>query len=63
MPSILPLGRFALLAAVMVVSACANISHDRDDAIHIPPGATVAFGGDSYEGSGNLDPAVPNDIV
>jgi len=63
MRSILPLRRFALLAAAVVVSACANISHDRDDAIHILPGATVAFGGDSYEGSGNLDPAVPNDIV
>lgn len=60
---ILPLRRVALLAAVMVVCACANISYDRDDAIRIPPGATVAFGGSSYEGSQNLDPAVANDIV
>src|SRR5215471_7985206 len=58
-----PFRRFVLLAAVVVVCACANITYDRDDAIRIPPGATVAFGGGSYEGSQNLDSTVANDIV
>src|SRR5262245_56812547 len=63
MRSIHAMRRLALLATVAVVCACTNISHDRDDAIRIPPGATVSFGGSSYEGSQNLDPTVPNDIV
>src|SRR5262249_5400787 len=58
-----PFRRFVLLAAVVVVCACATITYDRDDAIRIPPGATVAFGGVSYEGSQNLDSTVANDIV
>ncbi|MGB8435378.1 MAG: DUF4136 domain-containing protein [Burkholderiales bacterium] len=55
--------RLAILAVAIGLTACANISYDRDDAIPIPAGATVAFGGSRYEGRENLDPAVDNDIV
>jgi hypothetical protein len=63
MRSIRPFHRLAILTAVVAIGACTNISYDRDDAIRIPPGATVAFAGGSSEGSENLDPAVGNDIV
>jgi len=58
-----PLERLAILTLAIGLSACANITYDRDDAIPIPAGATVAFGGSRYEGRENLDPAVDNDIV
>lgn len=58
-----PFERLFILAVAMVLSACANISYDRDDAIPIPAGATVAFAGGKSEGRENLDPAVDNDIV
>jgi Domain of unknown function (DUF4136) len=53
----------SLLAVAIGLSACANISYDRDESIAIPPGATVAFAGGKSEGRENLDPAVDNDIV
>jgi Domain of unknown function (DUF4136) len=58
-----PFERLAILAVAIGLSACANISYDRDDAIAIPAGATVAFAGGKSEGRENLDPAVDNDIV
>lgn len=58
-----PFERFLTLAVAMVLSACANITYDRDAAIPISAGATVAFAGGSSEGRENLDPAVGNDIV
>lgn len=58
-----PFERLLILVVAMVLSACANISYDRDDAIPIPAGATVAFAGGKSEGRENLDPAVDNDIV
>jgi Domain of unknown function (DUF4136) len=58
-----PFERLLIAVVAMVLSACANISYDRDDAIPIPAGATVAFAGGKSEGRENLDPAVDNDIV
>jgi hypothetical protein len=57
------LGRLSLLAVAIALSACANISYDRDESVAIPAGATVAFAGGKSEGSQNLDPAVDNDTV
>jgi hypothetical protein len=63
MPNIRVFERFVLLAAAIGLSACTNISYDRDDSIVVPAGSTVAFAGGRSEGSENLDPAVGNDIV
>jgi len=52
-----------LIAAMNLSSCSSNVSHDRDESISIPAGATVAFAPGIYEGPGNLDPAVANDIV
>ena len=38
-----PFERFLTLAVAMVLSACANITYDRDDAIPIPAGATASY--------------------
>ncbi len=63
MPIIRVFERIVLLAAAIGLSACTNISYDRDDSVVVPAGATVAFAGGRSEGSENLDPAVGNDIV
>jgi hypothetical protein len=52
-----------LIAATNLSGCSSNVSHDRDESISIPAGATVAFAPGIYEGSENLDPAVPNAIV
>ncbi len=51
------------VAVVFALGACAPISYDRDDAVSIPPNATVAFAGGKWEEPGNLDPAVDDDTV
>jgi hypothetical protein len=51
------------LAAVIGLSACVNVSYERDASIRIPSGATAAFAGGTSEGLDNLDPAVANDAV
>jgi hypothetical protein len=52
-----------LIAAMNLSSCSSDISHDRDESISVPAGATVAFAPGVYEGPQNLDPAVANDIV
>ena len=51
------------VAVVFALGACAPISYDRDDAVSIPPNATVAFAGGKWEEPGNPDPAVDDDTV
>lgn len=53
----------SFVVAAAGLSACANITYDRDNAIAIPAGATVAFSGGRSEGRENLDPATGNDVV
>jgi len=58
------LTRLLILIAAMNLSSCSsNISHDRDESISVPAGATVAFSPGVYEGRANVDPTVANDIV
>ena len=53
-----------ILIAAMNLSSCSSpISHDRDETILVPAGATVAFAPGVYEGRANVDPTVANDIV
>jgi hypothetical protein len=52
-----------LIAATNLSSCSSNVSHDWDESITVPAGATFAFAPGVYEGPENLDPAVPNDIV
>jgi hypothetical protein len=52
-----------ILAVAIGLGACAHVSHDRNESIPIPAGATVAFAGGKTEGNENLDPAVDNDTV
>jgi len=53
-----------ILIVTMNLSSCSSpISHDRDETILVPAGATVAFAPGVYEGRANVDPTVANDIV
>jgi hypothetical protein len=64
MPVVRLLACFLILLAAMNLSGCStNVTHDRDESISVPAGATAAFVPGIYEGSQNLDPAVANDIV
>jgi len=57
-------GWFPILTVALALSACStNISHERDKAVAIPAGATVAFAPGHAEGRENVDPAVRNEIV
>lgn len=59
-----PLLTLAVAVALAVASgACAPVAYDRDEAVTIPPQATVAFAGGKWEEQGNLDPAVDDDTV
>jgi hypothetical protein len=51
------------IAIALTLSACAPITYDRDEAVSIPPQATVAFAGGKWADEGNLDPAVDDDTV
>lgn len=51
------------MAVTVALGACAPISYDRDDAVAIPPNATVAFAGGKWEEQEGLDPAVDDDTV
>ena len=64
MPVVRLLACFLILLAAMDLSSCGtNVSHDRDESISVPAGATAALSQGIYEGRPNLDPAVANDIV
>ena len=56
---------FALVAGLAGAAACSppSITSDRNPDIPIPAGATVAFRGQTSEGTTQVDPAVANDIV
>jgi hypothetical protein len=51
------------VAVALALGACAPVAYDRDEAVNIPPQATVAFAGGKWEERGNLDPAVDDDTV
>jgi hypothetical protein len=59
-PLLIPVMAFAI---VFALGACAPISYDRDDAVSIPPNATVAFVGGKWQEQENPDPAVDDDTV
>jgi hypothetical protein len=63
-PQFRPLLILAVAGAIIItLGACAPISHDRDDAVAIPPNATVAFAGGKWEEQEGLDAAVDDDTV
>jgi len=55
----------ALVVGLLAAAACSPpaVTSERNDAVPIPPGATVAFQGSTSNGSTRVDPAVANDSV
>lgn len=52
-----------LLAAIGAACGTNPVSHERNDAVGIPAGATVAFRGHAEDAAARLDSAVSNDSV
>jgi len=60
-----PIRRLTTLAGLLAVAACGSnaVSFERNDAVPIPSGATVAFNGAISDASPRVDPTVSNDSV
>jgi len=54
---------FLTIATVISLSACSPVAYNRDEAVKIPPQATVAFAGGKWEKLENQDPSVDDDSV